>query len=101
MKLPACKAEQAGFIESAYLLEQNNAVPVESHASGFQLNVRGESGFADLTGDGGGDDGRRMPVADVILYNKYRAHPALLAADHRRQIGVIDLSSFDHVFHTP
>ena len=43
----------------------------------------------------------RLPVG-VVLHDQHRAHAALLAADHRAEIGVIDLSAFDdtHAVHS-
>ena len=46
-----------------------------------------------------GDDGRAVPVAYIVLDNKYRPDAALLAADHRAEVGVVDVAAFDVVVH--
>lgn len=93
---------QTGFVDGADLLEQDDAVAVEPHAAPLQGNVGGQLRLAGLAGDGRRDDRGAMAVAGVVLDDQHRAHPALLAADHRAQVGKIDISSFDHgCIHTP
>ena len=58
--------------------------------------------FSRPAGDRRGDHRRGKSVADIILDDQDRAHPALLGADDGAEIGVIDLSAFNvHVVHAP
>ena len=55
-------------------------------------------------GDRRGDDRRRMPVPRVVLHDQDRPGAALLAADHRAEIGVEDVAPFHvciHSLHAP
>ena len=40
-------------------------------------------------------------IAGVVLDYQHRTHAALFAAHDGAQVGIVDISSFDHVFHTP
>ena len=55
----------------------------------------GELGLSRSACDSGGDDGRAVLVADVVLYDKDGAHTALLTAYDGTQIRVEYISSFN------
>jgi hypothetical protein len=57
--------------------------------------MRGKAVFVALTGYSRRDDGRTVPVTDVILYDKYRSYAALFRADYRTEVCIVDFSSFD------
>ena len=86
---------QSALVEGAYLLQQHHAVLAQSAAAGLDRYVGGELGLALPAGYRRGDNGGGVAVAYVVLHNQHRPYPALLAADHRAEIGVIYISSFD------
>ena len=47
----------------------------------------------------GGDHRRAVAVAGVVLDDEHRTHAALLAPDHGREVGVIDIASSDIGIH--
>ena len=64
----------------------------------------GQLGLAHLRGDGRRDHRGAVAVSRVVLHDQYRSDAALLAAHHRAEVGVIDLSALDsciHKVHTP
>ena len=89
---------QAGFVDGAYLLEQDHAVAVQTHALPGQLYMGRQPRLARLARYRGRDDRGAVPVARVVLNDEHRAHPALFAAHHRAKVGIVDVSSFDHAF---
>ena len=95
---------QAAFVDGADLLEQDDGVLIQPHVVPGERNVRREPRLAGLAGDGGGDDGWRVFVAGVVLNDEHGACAALLAADHRAEIGIEIIAAF-HVcidsLHTP
>ena len=88
---------QAGFVDGADLLKQNDAVAVEAGRAAGELDVRRQLGLAHLARDRRGDDGGAVAVAGVVLDDQHRAHPALFASDHRAEVGKIDSSASNHV----
>lgn len=79
----------------------------ESHcrASGRSCALRARCAWAGwlagLRRDRGGDHRRAVAVAGVVLNDEHGAHTALLAADHRTEVGIIDISASNwmHSFH--
>ena len=60
----------------------------------------GELGFIDFARDGGGDDGRRVFIPDVVLHNKDGAYSALLASHDGGKIRIIQLTAL-YIHDTP
>ena len=84
---------QAAFVQRADLLGQDDAVfgqaaPVRPHPDMGRQAV-----FVLPGGDGGRDHSGAVPVADLILYDKYRPYPALFAAHHRAEIRIKNFAS--------
>ena len=86
---------QALFVDGADLLQQDHGVLGETAARPLQGDVGGQAGLPRLGGDGRRDHGGRIAVADVVLHDKYRPHPALLAAHHGAQVRIINIASSD------
>ena len=59
----------------------------------------GQAGLARLGGDRRGNHRGAVFVSGVVLYDEYRTYTALLTADHRTQVGVINISSFYSACH--
>ena len=49
--------------------------------------------------DSGGNHRRAVPIAHIILDNKYWTDAPLFAADHRAEIGIVNISPFDAGIH--
>ena len=71
---------QAALIQGTDLLGQNNAVLGQAAAVGPHADMRRQAVFILPAGDGRCDHRGAVPVADLILDDKYRPYPALLAA---------------------
>ena len=71
---------QAALIQGTDLLGQNNAVLGQAAAVGPHADMRRQAVFILPAGDGRRDHSGAVPVADLILDDKYRPYPALLAA---------------------
>jgi hypothetical protein len=98
VKVPHFFLEPA-LVKSPYLLKQNDRVLGEPHAVGVNVNVRRQSRFAHTGGYGGGDDGRAVAVAYVVLNYKYRTQASLFTSHNGTQIGVKYISSSDRRYH--
>ena len=55
----------------------------------------GEFCFVDLAGNGGGDDGGGLLIADVVLNDEHGAYSALFASYDGRKIRIIQFASFN------
>ena len=55
--------------------------------------------LVDLRCNSGGDHGRTVPIADVVLHDQHRSDAALLTANHRTEIGIVNIASFDVAIH--
>ena len=77
---------QTALVDGANLLEQHDGISGKPAAFAIQLDVGGQLVLIGLAGDGSSDDRWTVPVADVILHDKYRSYTALLRADHRTQV---------------
>ena len=84
---------QTALIEGTDLLSQNNAVLRQPAAVGADADMRRQAVFVLTACDGGCNDGGAMPVADLILYDKYRPYAPLLRSHDRAQVGVKNLSA--------
>ena len=95
---------QPAFIQGTNLFRENHRIPCQAKASGTKGNMCRHFRFIDLRCNRGCNHSRTVPVSNIILHNEYRAHAALLAAYHRRQICIIDISTLDMMLqcnHTP
>ena len=86
---------EAFFIDGAHLLEQDHGVLGEADAFGGEIDVGREAVFPEAAGDGGGDDGGAVSVADVVLDDEDGPDSSLFAAHDGAEIGVIDIAAFD------
>ena len=69
-----------------------------------QVNMRRQAGLARLRSDRRRDNRRAVAVSCVILNDEDRADAALLAAHHRREIGIVNIATLHsciHKVHTP
>ena len=93
------------FIQRPHLLQQDDGVPVQAAALVHRKgNMGRQAGLARLRGDRRRDDRRAVSVAGVILNDQHRTDAALLAAHHRREIGIVNIAALDtriHKVHTP
>ena len=69
---PAHVLAQAALVKRADLLGQDDAVLCQTAAVGPHIDVGGQAVFVLTACDGGCNDGGAVPVADLILYDKYR-----------------------------
>lgn len=89
---------QSLFINRPDLLQQYYGILAETVGFRAKLNMSGQLSLINLRRDSSGDNGRAVLVADIVLNNKYRTHASLLAANHRAQVSIIDISSFYTVY---
>lgn len=89
---------QSLFIDRPDLFQQYHGILAETVGFRAKLNMSGQLSLIDLRRDSSGDNGRAVLVADIVLNNKYRTHASLLAANHRAQVSIIDISSFYTVY---
>ena len=73
---------EAAFVECANLLEKYDGVLGKPELSLLYFDMSGKLGFRQLRSDRTGDYGRRILIADVVLYYKYGARAALLGSDN-------------------
>ena len=90
---------QPPLVQSPNLLQQDHGILGQAVSFGRELNVGGQTGLAGLGRNGRRDYSRTVAVARVILHNKHRTHTPLLAAHHRAQVGIKNVSTFDAVIH--
>ena len=79
---------QAAFVQRADLLGQHDAVLAQAAAVRPHIDMGGQAVFVLAAGDGRRDNGRAVPVPDLILDDKYRPDAALLRSHHRAQVGI-------------
>ena len=72
---PAHMFPQPALIDGADLLQQYHRILAQTYAATGDIDMGGESCLSRLAGDGGGDDGGRMPVAGIVLNDKDRTGP--------------------------
>jgi hypothetical protein len=93
---------QATLIDGADLLQKDHRILAQAHTAAGNIDMCRESCFTCLTGDGSGNNRGRMPVSGIILNDQDRPCPSLLAAYHRAQIGIVDITAFyRHFIHSP
>ena len=90
---------QPPLIQRADLLGQNDGILGQAVIGGAERDMRRHFGLVDLRCNGGGNHGRAIPVAHIVLYDQHRADTALLTADHRAEIGIVNISPFDAGIH--
>ena len=83
------------FVDSAYLLEQDYTVLSETALVRLQFDMRGKAVFVALAGYRRRYHRRTVAIPDVVLYDKYRSHAALLRADYRTEVCIVYFSSFN------
>ena len=91
---------QPPFVDRPDLLQKNDRITRKT-AVGRHVYVRRKARFAHPARYRGGDDRRAVPVADVVLYDKYRTKHSLLGSDDRRKIRVISTPSCYLHFRAP
>ena len=69
---------QSAFVDGADLFEQYDGIFGKATVFGVQLDVGGKLGLLFLACDSRRDHSRAVPIANIILYNKYWTHAALL-----------------------
>ena len=75
---------EAPLVQGADLLKEDDRIPREpGPGRGVDLNMGRQFVFAHAAGDRRGDHGGTVAIADIVLYDQYRAQPALLTADDR------------------
>lgn len=65
---------------------------------GIQSNMGGQPAFLYLGGDRRNNHRWAVPVADIILNDEDRPHAALLRANNRRKVSVVNFSPFNYSF---
>ena len=89
---------QTPLVDRPNLFEQDDRV-LRQPAVRLHGYVRRQTRFAGLARNCGGDHSRAVFVPDVILNDENGPHPALLASDDRREVGVVDIASSDANIH--
>ena len=92
---------QPTLVQRAHLLEQDHAVLGKAAAGSLDADMGRHPVFIQPRGDGRRDHGGAVPVAHIILDDKYRPCPSLFAAHHRAEIGIKNLSAFDFHLKAP
>ncbi|CAN4043134.1 DUF4320 domain-containing protein, partial [Dysosmobacter welbionis] len=86
---------QAGAVNGAHLLQQDNGVLVQPLKVAAQPDVGGDGAFAGSAGNGRRDHRGAVPVAHIVLDHQHRPDAALLGADDRRQVCVVNITFFN------
>ena len=97
-------AEQLQAYPHFYIADIEALNAEQTAALRRQRDMGRQSGLAQLGGDGRRDDRGAVSVAGVILNDQHRTDAALLAAHHRREIGIVNIAALDtriHKVHTP
>ena len=81
------------FIDGAQLFQQHYGIFIHIVAAGIQFNMRRQLRLVHLCGDCSSDHGGTVFVPHIVLDDQHRPDAALLRADDRSQICVIDISS--------
>jgi hypothetical protein len=84
------------FIYSSDLFQQNHRIPVKPIIPGVDFHMGGEFRLLDLGSNRGDNHSGAKPVPNVILYHQNRSNPTLFRSDHWREIGKIDIATFDN-----
>ena len=66
------------LVDGADLFEQYDGIFGKATVFGVQLNMGGKLGLLFLACDSRRDHSRAVPIANIVLYNKYWTHAALL-----------------------
>ena len=90
---------QAAFVQRADLLGQDDGILGQSVVRRTDRDMRRHFRLVDLRCNSGGDHGRTLPIADVVLHDQHRTDAALLTANHRTEIGIVNIASFDVAIH--
>lgn len=69
---------QSAFVDGADLFEQYDGIFRKATVFGVQLDMGGKLGLLFLACDSRRDHSRAVPIANIVLYNKYWTHAALL-----------------------
>ena len=85
---------QTALVDRPDLLEQNDGILCKAEAVGEYINMRRQTVFCNLACDGGGDDGRAVFVAHIVLNDEYGTQSSLLRTDDGTEIGIINISAF-------
>ena len=86
---------EAFFIDGADLFEKDGRVLLQAAALGRQFDMGRELCLVTLAGDGSCDHGGAVPIADIVLDDENRSDAALLRADDRGKICIINFTPFD------
>ena len=89
---------ETALVDRTYLFEQDHGVLREPESVGYHVYVRWQAGLPDLTRDCRRNDGRAVFVPDVVLDDQHRSESALLRADDRTEIRIINIAAFDGHF---
>ena len=91
---PAHMLPEAAFVNGSDLLQQDHRILRQPHATTGDIDMGRKSGFSRLAGYSRGNHRRRMAVSRIILHDQDRPGTSLLAAHHRRQIGIKYVPTF-------
>lgn len=80
------------FVNGTYLFKQDGGIFLKPTALGGKFDMSGQFCFIPLAGDGSCNNGRAVPVTDVILDDENRPDTALFRADDRGKIRVINFT---------
>ena len=90
--LPGALAQPV-LIQRADLFQQHHTVLGKAGICCPDVDMGGQAGFVQPGCNGRCNDGGAVPVADLILYDKYRPYAPLLRSHDRAQVGVKNLSA--------
>ena len=85
---------EALLVYRPHLFQKDYGVLGQSAIVGVDLYMGRQLGFVLLARYRGGNNGRTVFVADIVLNYKYRTYSALFRADYRTEICVVYFSSF-------
>ena len=90
------------LVNGTQLLQQDHRILDHVTFSRGQLHMGRQFCLVHAGSDGSTDHSGAVPVAHIVLNNKYRADASLLASHHRAKIRIKNIPSFNyHTIHTP
>ena len=89
---------QSAFINGAKLFQQDDRVAVKTWDWSIQVHMSRKFMLTFPAGDRGCDHCGTVPVAHIVLENDHRTDSALLGANYRPQVCIVDITPADVLF---
>lgn len=89
---------QSAFIDGAKLFQQDDRVAVKTWDWSIQVHMSRKFMLTFPAGNRGCDHCGTVPIAHIVLENDHRTDSALLGANYRPQVCIVDITPADVLF---